>query len=227
MPDVIQLPLGFVSAFLVRGERVILIDAGTPSTTERLRKAIDASGIKASDISLILLTHGHTDHAGGAASVRMLTGAKIATHEACARTLRDGKQPTAPPRTLPARLIDTLFGRFMKIAPIEPDIVFHDRMDLRPYGIEGEAIATPGHTDGCISILLADGQAIVGDLIAGAAKGQRAKLPLFLWDLDRLRCSLGQILDAAPRVIHNAHGDPCTLDACRQLYDSIRPSQKC
>jgi hydroxyacylglutathione hydrolase len=88
--------------------------------------------------------------------------------------------------------------------------------------VEGKAVHTPGHTSGCVSVFLADGQAIVGDLLAGRRKGRRAMLPMFLWDGGELRRSLERVLKEAPTIIHNAHGDACPLDACRELVDSMR-----
>jgi hydroxyacylglutathione hydrolase len=222
MLDVIRIPMGMVSAFLVRGEKIILVDTGVPSTAKRIRRVMDANGIKPKDVSLIVLTHGHADHAGGAGAARELTGAKIAMHKDCASLLRQGRLPEARPRTYMAWILEKLFGRMMKVAPVEPDIVIEEELDLRPFGVKGKVISTPGHTIGCVSVILENSQALVGDLLMGKAKGLKAELPLFLWDLGVLKKSLGRILAAAPVLIHNAHGPACTLDACRRLADSIR-----
>ena len=222
MAEVIRVPFGFVSAFLVRGEKVILVDAGVPSGMARLRRAMDAHGIKPSEVSLILLTHGHTDHAGGANAARQLTGAKVAMHRACAENLRHGRLPVSPPRTTMAWVLQNLFGRLMKVEPVEPDIEIDDEFDLRPFGMDGKAVPTPGHTSGCLSVFLSDGQAIVGDLLAGRRKGRGAMLPMFLWDSGKLGRSLERVVKEAPTIIHNAHGDACPLAACRALLESMR-----
>jgi hydroxyacylglutathione hydrolase len=224
--DVIRIPMGMVSAFLVRGDRIILVDTGVPSTVKRIRKVMDANGIKPSDVSLIILTHGHADHAGGAGAAKELTGARIAMHKDCASLLRQGKLPEAKPRTLMAWVLDKLFGRMVKVAPVEPDIIIEDELDLRPFGVKGKVISTPGHTIGCVSVLLDNSQALVGDLLMGKNKGLKAALPLFLRDLAKLKKSLARVLEAGPVLIHNAHGPACTLEACRKLADSIRADVK-
>ena len=218
---VIRIPLGLTSAFLIKGEKTILVDTGVPSTIRRIRHAMDANGVKASDVSLIVLTHGHADHAGGANAAREITGAKIAMHKDCAERLSRGLLPDARPRTGMSCLLEKLFGRMMKVAPVQPDIVIGDEFDLTPFGVEGKAVSTPGHTTGCVSILLKDGQAVVGDLLMGKARGTKAGLPMFLWDLIALKKSLYRVINAKPRIIHNAHGPSCTLDACCRLVDSI------
>ena len=46
---------------------------------------------------------------------------------------------------------------------MNPDIVIRGNTDLAPYGIAGTVIPTPGHTAGCISVVLENGDAFVGD----------------------------------------------------------------
>ncbi|NLU56382.1 MAG: MBL fold metallo-hydrolase [Methanosarcina thermophila] len=41
---------------------------------------------------LIVLTHGHADHAGSAAALREKTGAKVAVHRLDADKVREGRQ---------------------------------------------------------------------------------------------------------------------------------------
>ena len=46
-----------------------------------------------SAIRLILLTHGHVDHFGGAQALRAATSAPVAVHRADAEFLRTGRNP--------------------------------------------------------------------------------------------------------------------------------------
>ncbi len=79
-PEVRQLDAGRgTNAFVVMGARPILVDAGwgMPSSTEQLVRALRRIAVEPRDLALIVLTHGHGDHAGGAARLRELSGARV------------------------------------------------------------------------------------------------------------------------------------------------------
>ncbi len=75
----------FVSVYLVesRGERM-LVDAGvdTETSLRALGRALKAIGVQSGGIDTLLLTHGHPDHAGGAASVQRRWGGRMLLHPA-------------------------------------------------------------------------------------------------------------------------------------------------
>lgn len=87
------------------GGEAICIDPGPPSQShvERLAAHAHSSGLH---ISLILLTHGHPDHAPGAALLRALTGAPVAAHYRSEiphqRALRDNESVRVGDRELTA-----------------------------------------------------------------------------------------------------------------------------
>jgi hydroxyacylglutathione hydrolase len=62
---IVPIRLSISNAFLVRGERPVLIDTGCPGDTDTLLRALAKEGVAVRDLSLILHTHGHRDHAGG------------------------------------------------------------------------------------------------------------------------------------------------------------------
>ncbi len=90
MPDFYRLelplpnnPLGFVSAFLVRGDDGhLLIDTGwdNEESLGSLKKQLDEIGVRVEDISQIVGTHTHPDHYGLAGRLRELSQAQIALH---------------------------------------------------------------------------------------------------------------------------------------------------
>jgi hydroxyacylglutathione hydrolase len=59
--------------YLVTGEETreaTLIDAGSGINPEAILANIDAAGVATKDVTRLLLTHAHADHAGGAAALR-------------------------------------------------------------------------------------------------------------------------------------------------------------
>ncbi|WP_322786955.1 MBL fold metallo-hydrolase [Paraburkholderia sprentiae] len=65
-----------VHCHLIIGEEgCVLVDTGTPGSEDKIERALAKHGRGFRDVSLIVVTHAHTDHAGAAARLRELTGA--------------------------------------------------------------------------------------------------------------------------------------------------------
>ena len=67
-----------------------LVDAGCGYANESLLANVRACGVKTEQIELLLLTHCHFDHTGGAASLRTLLECQTVAHELDARFLEAG-----------------------------------------------------------------------------------------------------------------------------------------
>ncbi len=53
----------------------------------------------------------------------------------------------------------------MRAEHLHADLLLDDRgLDLAAYGVPGRVLHTPGHTQGSVSVVLASGEAFVGDL---------------------------------------------------------------
>ena len=79
-----------IELYLIKGERNILIDAGTREMPQRdILPTLKAVGLTLSDIHLILNTHGHSDHTGGNAAVKTASGAQVFIHKNDAPFLYD------------------------------------------------------------------------------------------------------------------------------------------
>jgi glyoxylase-like metal-dependent hydrolase (beta-lactamase superfamily II) len=139
--------------YLVRGaDAVAVIDAGAGASAERLARHVLAAAGPGSGRHL-LLTHGHADHAGGAAALaRLVPGlsgragapadAWIATGDEERLSVDRGKASGVypPEYTFPA-------------CPTVRPIADGARIDLGG-GVVLEAVATPGHADGHTCYLL-------------------------------------------------------------------------
>jgi len=223
--QVTPIPLGPMGkVFLVRGETgAVLVDTGMPGQAGQILDALAAHGVKPEDIRLILITHGHVDHIGSARELRERTGAPIAVHAGDAAALR-GEEDLTENAVSTSRLFGMLMRLGARLAPpgpdsaLEPDIVFDAAWRLDEYGVAGEVVPTPGHSPGSVSLLLDNGEAIIGDVVmASMLFPKRATPPRIAWDLDRNWASLRAVLDCQPKIVYITHGQAFAPEVLRRL----------
>lgn len=220
--QLLRLRLKFVSAYLLKGEQgYVLIDSGYPDYERLVFQRCHEQGVDPQGIALILLTHAHPDHIGSAKALRELTGAPIAIHKADAEAARTGRFGKMIPRTWLGRL--TAFAASVQCFPsgcnFEPDILIDGEMDLTTYGVDARVIHTPGHTPGSVSVLLASGEAIIGDAIMPAfPRLTKPSYPIYADDMAQVRQSVAKLLAHNPRIIYTAHGGPLDPGDVRRFY---------
>ncbi|MCK9277216.1 MAG: MBL fold metallo-hydrolase [Methanoculleus sp.] len=220
LPAVIPVPLSLTTAFIVRDRGVLLIDTGNPGDGATILAAMRKAGIRPDDLSLILVTHGHPGHYGSAEMLRELTGAPVAVHSADAGVMRFGLTGLLFPGCIIPRLIGFATGRVS--APgsggVEPDIIVEGTANLAAFGVRGRVIPTPGHTPGSVSILIAGGTAIIGDLLSALLPGGRPRLPFRTGDPAAARKSLRALLAFGPEWVYAAHGGPWSGAEIRRRF---------
>ncbi len=128
------------AAYLLHGDRCALIDTGTPRA---LTQVMEELGSTLPEV--ILLTHVHLDHAGGAPGLaRANPGATVYVHERGVRHLVDPTRLNASVRAATGPLAD-LYGEMDALPPKRIQALRDgDQIDLGQ-GIVIEAIDTPGH----------------------------------------------------------------------------------
>jgi hydroxyacylglutathione hydrolase len=218
--QVISVPSVSVNAFILRGQRPIIVDTGIPGYEEKILKAMDEKGIKPADISLILITHGHYDHYGSAVALKQKTGAPVAIHKDDSEALRTGVHPKLIPFGMQGKIMVGLTGMMkMPEKGMEPDILIEGEMDLSKYGIAGKVVPTPGHTRGSVSVLLDGGCALIGDLIFGGFIRKKAPgFPPLGYDRQEVYRSIQKVLDFNPKIIYAGHGGPFTAPEVRRKF---------
>lgn len=215
------LRLTISNVYLITGERAVLVDAGGPKDVRRILAFLREHRVEPGKLSLILLTHGHWDHAGGAAQLKAAMQAPIAIHRADADLVRRGTNGTLMPTNLTGRLILPFVNK--PYPPFEPDLLIDDEMDLSNFGVAARILFTPGHTPGSLSVQTAEGEMIVGDLLVGGWFGgwlfpTTPGLHYFADDLAQLHASVQKVLAAAPSVIHPGHGGPLDPEAVARRF---------
>jgi glyoxylase-like metal-dependent hydrolase (beta-lactamase superfamily II) len=219
---IITISFGMVKAFLIKGDKYVLVDTGLPGKLEAIKEELNKNHVDPKDISLIVCTHNHTDHVGEVYNLKELTKAKVAIHRSEADTLRQGKTTETKPTGLFGKVISKFFKN-PSFKPVAADILVEDELDMREFGVDGKIIHTPGHTPGSLTIVLANGEIIVGDMFSGKKSGEKYKadLPIFATDMSKLKESLKQIVKLSPKSIHNSHGVPTNVEAVEGLISRL------
>ncbi len=177
-PEIRLLRLRWSNAYLLLGERPILVDAGSPGDEAPILAALAAAGRAAHELGAIVLTHGHADHAGAAAAVRAATGAPILLAAGDAAMAAAGRNVPLVPTGLEARLVRPFVPQ--AFPPVSPDVVVVDTLELGAFGVAGVLRPLGGHTRGSAIVELPGGDVLVGDLLRGGRFGGRwrAAVPL-------------------------------------------------
>lgn len=155
---------------------VTLVDTGTTKAPPKIVAGLAAIGKHPSDVQRIVLTHAHSDHAGGAADFVESSGAPLAVHEADARFAESGTPPPIDPSLAAGRLLRRMLDN--NFPPVQ---VSEKLTDGQVIDVAGglRVVSTPGHTPGHISLLHEPtGTLITGDALVnvGFAVGYSPRL---------------------------------------------------
>jgi glyoxylase-like metal-dependent hydrolase (beta-lactamase superfamily II) len=217
-----------VNAYLLIGERVVVVDTGVPGNEERILGAVSEQGREPADVSLILLTHGHGDHTGSAAGLREATGAPVALAEGDLEKARLGFDLEMRGRGLMGRTLLAVIRRRNARRPSspsgpEPDIVITGEFPLGAYGMDAVAVPTPGHSRGSLSVFTEAGDALVGDILGGGGRSRKAPTRgIFVSDEDAMDASIREIIARAPRLTYTGHdAHPFTLAELREAFPEL------
>ena len=227
---VVPINLGLVSAFLIKGLKPILVDTGYKDSEDKIIKAIEANGVNPKDIELIIITHGHNDHFGSAKALREKLGAKIAIHNKDVDNIIKGTNGDLEPKGIFLKVlffISNLFGKKTKDEGLEPDIIIEDEINLNSYGVNGRIIFTPGHTKGSISILLDNGDAIIGDLLMKLLPWGKPSKAAWAEDVKESDISTKKLIELAPKNIYMSHGGVTNINEIAPRFKDIKFSGKC
>jgi glyoxylase-like metal-dependent hydrolase (beta-lactamase superfamily II) len=209
------------NAYLIKSRRPILIDAGSHMDMPRLKRGLAEQGLQPDDLALLVLTHGHGDHAGLARELQDIYHVSIALGAGDVPMAHDGHNDPLKPTRLSAALLKPFVD--LRYDPFIPDFPIEKTMDLRPYGIAGRIIAMPGHTPGAVVVLLDDHRAFVGDQMLGGWLGGvfRAETPCehyFQADVQANRRNIRTLLGQGVKTFYLGHGGPvAAADVVREL----------
>lgn len=200
--------LGAAKVYLIKGRKgYILVDAGSKGKQEMFFNRLRHLGISPLDINLIIITHVHYDHVGGLAMIKDECKCPVLVHETESVLLEKAQIVIPPPARLFGRFLSYLGHKIITIdtsfTAVKPEIFIKDEYKLDDYGIDGSVYWTPGHSKGSISVIMRNGEAIVGDL---AVNFLISVFPLFAEDRNETLRSWNKIIDAGAKTIYPSHG---------------------
>jgi glyoxylase-like metal-dependent hydrolase (beta-lactamase superfamily II) len=165
-------------AFVDDDGSVTLVDTGLKKAPARIVAGLAAIGKTPQDVTRIVLTHAHIDHAGGAAGVAKLTGAEVTAHSADAPYAAEGSSPPQGTAGFVGRLVSRRPARFEPVEVARP-LADGDLLDV---GGGLRVVHTPGHSPGHVSLLHEPTRLLItGDAIFNVL-GLRWPMKLFCSD---------------------------------------------
>jgi glyoxylase-like metal-dependent hydrolase (beta-lactamase superfamily II) len=156
---------GIIASVVLHGPGgAAIIDPGPTSTLPALVAGLSRAGIAMADVSALLLTHIHLDHAGATGTlVRQQPELRVYVHEKGAPHLVDPTRLLASATRLYGDAMDRLWGDVLPV-PAHALTVLAGGERISAGGRDLDIAYTPGHASHHVSYFSADtGIAFVGD----------------------------------------------------------------
>jgi glyoxylase-like metal-dependent hydrolase (beta-lactamase superfamily II) len=224
-----------VMYFGIPGSREwVLIDTGVPGSGPTIRRA--AAHRFGEDVKpvAIIMTHGHTDHAGSLINVAQKWNVPVYAH-VLEHPYLDGRSPYPPPDPSVSSGMMAKTSPMLGRGPVDASQWLHVLPeDGSVPGMRGwKWIHTPGHTPGHISLWRESERTLIaGDAFittnqesAYAVMTQRAEIhgpPMyFTTDWDSAKVSVQQLANLQPEVVVTGHGRAMRGPQMRAALDTL------
>lgn len=219
---------GTLSSYIVFGPELTLIEPGPAKSVEPILQGLDELGVSPGEVSRILVTHVHLDHAGGTwLLAERLPKATIHLSERGASHLVEPTKLLASSLRVYGPAMEGLFG---PLKPLDPSRVRNLKEgDALPTGAGPlRVLETPGHTRTHLSFHLEGERALLTGDAAGTywAEGDLSWPATPPADFSVERCLADQARFQAldPRWLLTAHFGPVKEPGahCARIAESLR-----
>jgi glyoxylase-like metal-dependent hydrolase (beta-lactamase superfamily II) len=160
-PAVFTLDLNFlgrrqaIASYLIpHSGGAVLVESGPGSTIEGLKAGLAFHGLTVREITHVLLTHIHLDHAGAAGWLAR-QGATIIVHPVGAPHLIDPQKLLASAARIYGDKMDALWGEFLPV-PEKSIFIPRDREEIVIGNLHFVPLNTPGHAEHHYAYLFGD-----------------------------------------------------------------------
>jgi len=212
---------------------VAFIETGTNSSTPRLMQVLERRGREPKDVTYVIITHVHLDHAGGAGSLmELLPNATLLAHPYAARHMIDPSKLEAGSRMVYGdELYEKIYGELVPV-PEERIRVMEDEATITFGNRRLRFIDTPGHARHhfCVHDSLTNGW-FTGDTFGISYREFDTEKGAFLFptttpiqfDPEPLKASVRRLLEAGPEYMYLTHyGRVCDVPRLgRMMLDGI------
>ncbi|MGG4267077.1 MBL fold metallo-hydrolase [Peribacillus simplex] len=139
--------------YVIADTDITLVETSASPSIPHLMKGLEDLGISPVDITYIILTHIHLDHAGGAGLfLKNCPNAKVIVHPKGARHLADPTRLIAGAKAVYGEEFNELFNPILPI-PFERMVTIHDRESIKTSDNSSLTFYdTPGHANHHLSI---------------------------------------------------------------------------
>ncbi len=225
MDNVIHIAGPVENCYLVKGDHCYLVDTLNPKARKKIDKTLLEQGLKAGDLTHILITHYHADHTASLADLKRDSGAVVLAGAGDVPYIQGDK-----PQKLGSDL--NRLGRFLKKMPklVESyqkfknapvDVALEGGENLEELGLE--VIALPGHTPGGVGFLdRANNRAFVGDLVSNYFGRTGTATICASYSLEEIEASMRKLAALGLDYMYPGHGKLIGPNASRLVADYVK-----
>ena len=201
-----------------------MIDAGASFAYRQMKRKLAALNLQQAKIDYLILTHTHFDHTRNAAKIKSKYNCWIIISEKDRDFVKNGYTPIPGGTDRFTRLLskngEKIGKKWFGYQPFEGDIFVNDYFNLSDKGFDIQIIATPGHTEGSVSIIVDNEIAIAGDTMINIFK--KTLLTPFADNPKEMVQSWKKLLDTSCRIFLPGHGKEISRDYLQKEYEKYK-----
>ncbi|ANU54482.1 MBL fold metallo-hydrolase [Acutalibacter muris] len=204
MSNIHRIKCGNGNCYIIENESGgVLVDTGKREYAERVLERC-----RAYKVGLIILTHGHFDHAENAARISRELGIPIGMSELDSNLIEANNSQELSAGTFLGKIVLSVslrdFSR-REMQRFKPEVLLKDGDNLSAYGVDAKIIALPGHTAGSIGVDVGGASLIVGDALMNMFY---PTVSMLYHDRRDMLESAKKISALGDRTIYFGHGGP-------------------